>query len=183
MVRAAVKGAAAAAAAAGFFELEWKYTILLLIVCSYLTLYGNGAHHTGKMCSPSFGEHWIWAWIWRNIIGLPLSESRWDADKFDKSARYIFCSHPHGVMSLHHIGTMLCPAVSEAGKAFGDLSPISTRRDLAASVLFRIPMLRELALLAGAVDANRRCASRMLAQGLSLAIIVGGEQEQLLAQV
>lgn len=80
------------------------------------------------------------------------------------------------------MGLMLCPAVCEEGKAFSDLSPISTRRDLAASILFRIPGLRELGLLAGTVDADRKVASRVLEQGRSLAIVVGGEQEQILAR-
>lgn len=150
---------------------------------AYLPFYLKGAQYTGRLCRPTLGAHWLWSCIWRHLWGLPLSESRWNKDDFkDPSARYIFGTHPHGVMSLHHMGTMLCPAVCEIGKSFSDLSPISTRRDLAASVLFRIPLLRELALSAGAVDAGRQTASRMLEEGYSLAIVVGGEQEQILSR-
>ena len=160
----------------------WSVAAAVLLA-SYLPLYFSGAPRTGRACRPWFGEHWIWSWIWRNLIGLPLAESRWRAEDFrNPSARYIFGSHPHGVMSLHHIGLMMTPAVSLPGKAFSVLSPISTRRDLAASILFRIPFFREMALCAGAVDADRKVASKMLETGYSIGVLVGGEQEQLLSQ-
>ena len=121
-----------------------------ILVACYLPLYFNGAPQTGRKCNPSFGSHWIWSFVWRKIIGLPLAESRFRKEDFpDASARFIFGSHPHGVMSLHHIGAMMCPAVCEKGKAFSDLSPIESRRDLAAAILFRIPILREMVRLAG----------------------------------
>ena len=144
--------------------------------------------------------------LWTKVLGLPLGESRWEPKDFAKK-QYIFASHPHGVGSWHHIGPMLLPATCMAGRAFGDLSPVTGggsggRRDLAAGVLFRIPILRDLALAAGAVDASRRVASRLLSGGLSrgqgltpggkekeskkegasLGILVGGEQEQLISQ-
>jgi len=74
----------------------------------------------------------------------------------DPPQQYIFGSHPHGVGSWHHIGTMMCPGACEPGRAFSDLSPVAHRRDLAAAVLFRIPVLRDLALAAGAVDADKK---------------------------
>jgi hypothetical protein len=68
-------------------------------------------------------------------LGLPLGEVRWAARDFqDPAARYVFASHPHGVGSLHHVGLMMCPATCPPGRAFADLSPIATRRDLGASV-------------------------------------------------
>lgn len=158
----------------------WWFPALCLMM--YLPLYFNGAPATGRRCNPAVGALGIWRWIWLNIFQLPLSESRWRKEDFSEDGQYIFGSHPHGVMSVHHIGTMMCPAVCVKGKAFADLSPMRKRRDLAAAVLFRIPLLRELSLLAGAVDADRKVASRMLKKGLSVGVLVGGEQEQLLSQ-
>ena len=157
---------------------------LLLLIAAYLPFYVSGAPSTGSKCNPAVGTLKLWRWIWCRVLQLPLSESRWKYDDFPDGGlgQYIDCSHPHGVMSLHHIGTMLCPAVCEPSKAFTDLTPMHMRRDLAAAVLFRLPLVRELALLAGAVDADRKVASRMLRKGFSIGVLVGGEQEQLLAQ-
>ena len=171
-----------AAAVTGWYsELSLGTLVVFTLLSAYLPAYFDGAPRSGTRASASFGDAGLWRWVWRHVWGLPLSESRWDPADFPpdpSKARYIFGSHPHGVMSLHHMGTMLCSAACEEDRAFTSLSPMSTRRDLAASVLFRIPLFRELALLAGAVDADRAVASRMLAAGFSLGIVVGGEQEQ-----
>jgi hypothetical protein len=136
-------------------DMDTAVSCVAFLVACYLPLYFNGAPQTGRKCSPSFGSHWVWSFVWRKLIGLPLAESRFRKEDFpDASARFIFGSHPHGVMSLHHIGTMMCPAVCEKGKAFSDLSPIESRRDLAAAVLFRIPILREMVRL---TDCNPVC--------------------------
>lgn len=50
---------------------------------------------------------------------------------------------------------------------------------LAASVIFKIPVVRELFLSMGYIDADRKVASKALAKGRSLFICVGGEDESL----
>lgn len=95
--------------------------------------------------------------LWTKILGLPLSEVKWDEKDFkNKEQQYIFASHPHGVASLHHIGTMLLPIVSEPGRSFEEVSPVINRRELAASFVVQCPLYRDLSLTAGAVDANRK---------------------------
>mmetsp|Transcript_4235 Transcript_4235/g.8153 ORF Transcript_4235/g.8153 Transcript_4235/m.8153 type:complete len:319 (+) Transcript_4235:191-1147(+) len=155
----------------------------LATLAAYLPFYFDGAALYGRRYNASVGVSPVCKWIWVKGLGLPLSECRWNPDDFkDKDARFIFGSHPHGVGSVHHVGPMMAPACCEPGKGFGDLSPLTTRRDLAASAIFRIPLFRELALLAGAVDADRKVARRMLTEGKSLGILVGGEREQLLSR-
>jgi len=51
-----------------------------------------------------------------------------------------------------------------------------------ASVLFQIPLLRELVLWLGCVDAARATAVYNLKKGRSVLIFVGGEKEQLLTE-
>jgi len=51
-----------------------------------------------------------------------------------------------------------------------------------ANVLFKVPLIRELCLWLGCVDASRKTAETCLKQGLSLSVVPGGEREQLLAQ-
>jgi len=52
-------------------------------------------------------------------------------------------------------------------------------RTLAASVLFAVPFLRELALFSGCVDASRATAEKQLRAGYSVQVLPGGEREQI----
>merc|ERR1719321_1450159 len=51
---------------------------------------------------------------------------------------------------------------------------------LAASVLFRLPIVREIVLWTGCVDADRKTAEKMLEAGHSVGVIPGGEHEQMI---
>ena len=67
----------------------------------------------------------------------------------------------------------------------GFLSKIHSgpRRDVAAAVLFKIPIVRELLLWLGNVNASRKVFAGILEQGMSLMVYTGGEQEQMRSQV
>ena len=60
----------------------------------------------------------------------------------------------------------------------GMLSEIypSKRLDLGASILFLIPILREVVMWLGCVDACSITAHRVLKQGISVLILIGGEK-------
>ena len=77
--------------------------------------------------------------------------------------------HPHGVASDYRIllDGMLYDAL-----------PGRQVCTLAASVLFCIPLVRELSLWTRCIDASRPVASRALRKGHSLMVIPGGEREQ-----
>lgn len=57
------------------------------------------------------------------------------------------------------------------------------RRDLVASILFVFPVLREVLLFLGCVDAGSSTAKYNLSKGYSLFIYIGGEKEQLMTEV
>ena len=54
------------------------------------------------------------------------------------------------------------------------------RRDLCASILFFMPVFREMLLWLGCVDAGSKTAHHNLKRGRSILIFVGGEKEQLM---
>lgn len=57
------------------------------------------------------------------------------------------------------------------------------RRDIAADILFRIPVVREVLLWLGNVSASRSVVNGVLKKGMSLMVYTGGEREQMLSQV
>ena len=67
-------------------------------------------------------------------------------------------------------------------KSFEEICPIQNRRELAASLIVKLPLLRDFSLAIGCVDASRKVASQLLQNGKILGIFVGGEQEQLLSR-
>jgi len=81
--------------------------------------------------------------------------------------------HPHGIASDYR--------VAYDGLLYDALPgrPVFT---LAASVLFALPLVRELCLWTRCIDASKRVASAALRRGLSLAVIPGGEAEQMLTR-
>lgn len=78
--------------------------------------------------------------------------------------------HPHGVASDYRIlmDGMLYAAL-----------PGRQVLTLSASVLFYIPLVRELCLWTRCIDASRNVAARALKRGHSLMVIPGGEMEQI----
>ena len=63
--------------------------------------------------------------------------------------------------------------------AFPDTYAKAPGRTLAASVLFKLPGVRQLSLATACVDAGRKTATKCLRDGLSLLLCPGGQDEQL----
>eukprot|EP01084_Bolivina_argentea_P116986 207791_1 len=87
---------------------------------------------------------------------------------------YIVALHPHGLGAEFRVllDGMLSEALGE------DLS----FRSLVANFLFKLPIMRELCLWTGCIDASAKVAERALSFGHSLLIIPGGEHEQIMTE-
>lgn len=151
-------------------NLSVRATIGWSLLAFYLPSYLDGAEHTGE-------RYWPWyADRSKDFMGA-IPTTLVMEETIDPAKQYIFCSHPHGVMSAHH-GAMM---VGSSKPSFHDVSPMHTRNDLGASVVFRIPFYREILLWLGCADASRATAERLLKKGKSLVILVGGIAEQMLS--
>jgi 1-acyl-sn-glycerol-3-phosphate acyltransferase len=88
---------------------------------------------------------------------------------------YIIAQHPHGI---HAFG---CSALNFAGNDFAKIFPRIWNRltGVVASVIFRVPVVREVMLAHGYRDASRHVCELALREGRSIMLVVGGEQESI----
>ncbi len=115
--------------------------------------------------------------IWNKLLSAVLDSFGVESEeKLDDSKQYIFGSFPHGATTTQHMLTM----TNSCG--FFEKVYAGPKRDLAATVLFFTPFLRELLLALGNVDAGGQTARYNLKKGRSLQIFVGGEKEQLMTK-
>jgi len=109
----------------------------------------------------------------REFLGLRLIASKElsEADKKENS-QFVLAVFPHGTGAEYR--------VLMAGLLDSVLPNSAQRtRTLAASVLFRLPLLREICLWTSCVDARRSVAEKLLRRGRSILVIPGGEAEQI----
>lgn len=87
--------------------------------------------------------------------------------------RHVFAVHPHGI-HCWALG-VFAGTTSPVYDAYPGLSA----KGIVASVMFCLPVVRELFLLLGYRDARRSSADRILQEGHSLFLCTGGESESL----
>ena len=93
-----------------------------------------------------------------------------------KEAQFIFAAFPHGTSSDYHRILMdgMLPAV---------LPSIANKvRVLTASIIFRLPLVREIALWTSCVDAQKAVAERLVDKKYSLFVLPGGMDEQIMTE-
>mmetsp|Transcript_21991 Transcript_21991/g.25426 ORF Transcript_21991/g.25426 Transcript_21991/m.25426 type:complete len:342 (+) Transcript_21991:97-1122(+) len=90
-------------------------------------------------------------------------------------AQFIIAGFPHGCGSEFRI---LMEGYIQ--KVLPNIVKENNLRTLAASILFKIPLVREVALWTGCIDANRKTAEMALNKGRTLLVLPGGEAEQIL---
>jgi len=97
----------------------------------------------------------------------------------DPSRKYVFCYHPHGIISLGAIG---CFGLNSAG--FPELFPGIDRRLLTLDSNFKVPFLREILLELGVCSVARQSCDAILNRGpgSAICIVVGGAAESLETQ-
>ena len=89
--------------------------------------------------------------------------------ELDPERTYLFAIGPHAIVSLFRT---MC-----LGSTFAQLFPGIKGRFAGATPMFWIPILRELALAAGAIDASKPSLQKALRGGESVFLIPGGTRE------
>ena len=107
---------------------------------------------------------------------VPWSESA----KLDPKQRYVFAVHPHGIHCLPL--SQLTTYGSSFDQAFPGL--VGNVTGLAAPVIFKLPLVREIFLAWGYKTASRKIASAVLArEGRSIMVCTGGEEESMYTEL
>jgi len=156
----------------GFLNVQWALIpIFLLYAIRHL---GSTAHITGIGGEwPSFRRAFDSEWVEIVMSYWPISVLNREAvERLDLSAKpHVFAVHPHGVHCF------ACFPLTFQTKAVRlDTSRLT---GLVATVIFKVPFVRELFLWMGYRDARFEVASRALSEGKSLYVIPGGEAESL----
>lgn len=108
----------------------------------------------------------------------PLNWIFGSANKLQKTGpTYIFGLHPHGVISLSGFG-----AIGTNGAGWSSIFPGVPVCLMTLLNQFYVPFYRDYLLSLGITSSGRVNALKILRQGFSLAIVVGGAQESLLAK-
>lgn len=89
---------------------------------------------------------------------------------------YIFCYHPHGVISMG-----ASTALSTNGCNFNQVFPGIRRFGITLNIMFMIPLFREWIMALGFVSANRESLASELRNGNSLVLVAGGASEALVS--
>ena len=87
----------------------------------------------------------------------------------DPSAQYFVGCHPHG--------TLIFQRTFWRSSLLDPIFPSARLRMLGASILFRIPIIREMTLWFGAVDASKANCEALLRQGCTVVVYPGGIDE------
>lgn len=94
------------------------------------------------------------------------------------SRQYVFGVHPHGIHCLPL--AMFSTEGSDFDIQFPNLVGYNLT-GLAATVMFKLPLIREFFLTMGYVDASRPIANQVLAENRSVFVCTGGEEESMMA--
>jgi len=157
--------------------------IIIILFLQYIitVLISDKSHHQIPVLSKSNNSTKSWKlaqqFMKAHFDYFPMTCLPWSPNaKLPLSQKYIFAVHPHGIhcwplnmFSFPHgpFDTLFPGLVGQ--KLIG----------LAASIVFYLPIVRELFLSMRYIDASRSIANKALSKGYSIFVCTGGEQESL----
>lgn len=99
--------------------------------------------------------------------------------KLDPKQRYVFACHPHGIHCLP------LSQFTTYNSSFDQQFPgiVGNVAGLAALVMFKLPLVREIFIGWGYMPASRKIASRAMTMGQSIVVCTGGEEESMYTEI
>lgn len=149
--------------------------VLAFVILPYIGYCSLNSHHL-KDGRPwrYFSENFIFLPIFRSHIGLRISslpKELIDAEK-KEDAQFLIAFFPHGCScDFRFMMEGMLPSV------FPNI--YSKCRALSATVLYYIPVVREMTLWSGCIDARRSVAEKAIDRGRTIIVLPGGLPEQI----
>lgn len=161
-----------------YLDINTNLLIMNYIFCIYLPYYLDFAEYTGKrrIIMPSF-FHTIMNIFYRILGTYTLINDSVKLVKSRDNNTYILGVHPHGLFPFGSVGSLALP---NNLKYIEETTPILNSNYLKpgiASFCFYIPIIREIYLWLGAVDCSKPILKKLLLEGNSVAVFIGGAQE------
>ena len=144
--------------------------VLIAFVAYYITVVRSKAHFTGAKESPSFRASSLQTTV-LDYFSMDITLD-FEKETMDPTRRYLLGIHPHGI----HCWPMIMWSCTKS--AWYKMFPWFDCGGLVASVLFYVPLVRELFLSLGYRDASYKSALKLL-KSRSLYLNPGGEAESL----
>mmetsp|Transcript_19261 Transcript_19261/g.32212 ORF Transcript_19261/g.32212 Transcript_19261/m.32212 type:complete len:326 (+) Transcript_19261:106-1083(+) len=146
--------------------------VFSLLLAVYLAhVFFSRAEHTGRSTWPKFIRSFVTKAAIEYFGATTVGE---EALESIKGERCLFGLHPHGIYPMAGILT------------YAGSSPLLAKhswlrvRPCAASILFKIPFIREYLIWTGHLDAGRRTLSKHMSKGVDdIGLVLGGEKEAL----
>lgn len=141
--------------------------LAFLIYCLWMLLTNRS-----KLSGRKFGSDWVLRLLTAAVKTSGFRHQLHLEESLDVSQRYMFAIHPHGVLALSALLFMAPQAQLHSRLRQLLIRPV------AASVVFYVPLLRELMMVTGARDASKACVKQLIKSGHSVALFPGGIWEQ-----
>jgi len=141
---------------------------VMLAAALYIPFLSNGFEHSPDgFPIASFKNCSLWRHYFATVPLKVISQLR-AHESSEPPPPYICVAHPHSAMAMARM-------VHTAGleEAVG-VAPV---RSLAARGVFFVPLLREMSLASGSIDASREVAQAVLRKGQTIAVVPGGVRE------
>ncbi|SPR00809.1 unnamed protein product (mitochondrion) [Plasmodiophora brassicae] len=148
--------------------LPWITYFSMMIPFAYLYsfTYHKSPHRTGTRSWTRVREKQSMWGLMEHYFSLRLIPQ----GKLDPDQVYMFGYHPHGIYPFTTVW-------ATRGRAWAQHYPKVTIDVLAATVIFYLPVIRDIAMWSGCRDASRESMSSAFKQRRSVMLVPGGERE------